>query len=53
MAVWRMLLNLSITLLLMNGVVGIDASGFDRSHASKYYTQCAELTIQPRTTGRY
>ena len=46
MAVWRVLLNLSVTLLPTNGVVGIDASGFDRSHASKHYTKRAELTIQ-------
>jgi IS5 family transposase len=46
MAVWRVLLNLSITLLPTNGVVGIDASGFDRSHASKHYTKRAKLTIQ-------
>ena len=29
-AVWRVLLNLSVTLLPTYGVVGIDASGFDR-----------------------
>lgn len=46
MAVWRVLLNLSVSLLPMNGVVGIDASGFDRSHASKHYTKRAKLTIQ-------
>ncbi|UPW01895.1 IS5 family transposase [Halorussus gelatinilyticus] len=46
MTVWRVLLNLSVTLLPTNGVVGIDASGFDRSHASKHYTKRAELTIQ-------
>jgi len=46
MAVWRVLLNLSISLLPTNGVAGIDASGFDRSHASKHYTKRAELTIQ-------
>ncbi|WP_231189130.1 IS5 family transposase [Haladaptatus sp. DYF46] len=46
MAVWRVLLNLSVTLLPTNGVVSIDASGFDRSHASKHYTKRAELTIQ-------
>ena len=33
MAVWRVLLNLSVTLLPMNGIVGIDASRFDRGHA--------------------
>jgi IS5 family transposase len=46
MAVWRVLLNLSVTLLPTNGVAGIDTSGFDRSHASKHYTQRTELTIQ-------
>jgi IS5 family transposase len=46
MAVWRVLLNLSATLLPTNGVVGIDASGFDRSHASKQYTKRTKLTIQ-------
>ncbi|MFC7251441.1 IS5 family transposase [Halomicroarcula sp. GCM10025324] len=46
MAVWRVLLNLSVALLPTNGVVGIDASGFDRSHASKHYTKRAKLTIQ-------
>ena len=46
MAIWRVLLNLSVTLLPTNGVVGIDASGFDRSHASKHYTKRAKLTIQ-------
>jgi IS5 family transposase len=46
MAVWRVLLNLSVTLLPANGVVGIDASGFDRTHASKHYTKGTKLTIQ-------
>ncbi|QFU84460.1 IS5 family transposase [Natronorubrum aibiense] len=46
MAVWRVLLNLSVSLLLTNGVTGIDASGFDRTHASKHYTKRAKLTIQ-------
>ena len=46
MAVWRVLLNLSVTLLPTNGVAGIDASGFDRSHASKHYTKRTKLTIQ-------
>ena len=46
MAVWRVLLNLSVSLLPTNRVVGIDASGFDRSHASKHYTKRAKLTIQ-------
>ena len=46
MAVWRVLLNLSVSLLPTNGTVGINASGFDRSHASKHYTKRAKLTIQ-------
>ncbi len=46
MAVWRVLLNLSVTLLPTNGVVGIDAAGFDRSHASKHYTKRTKLTTQ-------
>ena len=46
MAVWRVLLNLSVSLLPTNGVAGIDASGFDRTHASKHYTKRAKLTIQ-------
>lgn len=46
MAVWRVLLNPSVALLPINGVVGIDASGFDRSHASKHYTKRTKLTIQ-------
>ncbi len=46
MAVWRVILTLSATLLPTSGVVGVDASGFDRSHASKHYSKRAELTIQ-------
>jgi IS5 family transposase len=46
MAVWRVFLNLSVSLLPTNGVAGIDASGFDRTHVSKHYTKRAKLTIQ-------
>lgn len=49
MAVWRVLLTLSATQLPTNGVIGVDASGFDRSHAPKHYTKRAELTIQQLT----
>ncbi len=51
MAVWRVLLNLSVTLFPTNGVVGIDASGVDRSHASKHHQaneaddSAAEVTL--------
>jgi len=38
--------TLHVTLLPTNGVVGIDASGFDRSHTSKHYTKRTKLTIQ-------
>jgi IS5 family transposase len=30
----------------MSGIVGVDASGFDRSHSSKHCTKRAGLTIQ-------
>jgi IS5 family transposase len=46
MAVWRVLLNLSVSLLPTSGIVGIDASGFDRGYASKHYTKRTKLTIQ-------
>ncbi len=46
MVVWRVILTLSATRLPTSGVVGVDASGFDRSHASKHYTKRAELSIQ-------
>jgi hypothetical protein len=44
--VWRIILTLSATLLPTSGIVGVDVSGFDRSHASKHSTKRAELTIQ-------
>jgi hypothetical protein len=46
MAEWRVILTPSATLLPMSGVGGVDVSGFDRCHASKYYTKRVELTIQ-------
>ena len=46
MAVWRVLLNLSVRLLPTTDIVGIDASGFDHGHASKHYTKRSKLTIQ-------
>jgi len=39
-------LTLSATLLQTSGVVGVDAAGFDRIHASKHFMKRAELTIQ-------
>jgi hypothetical protein len=45
-AVWRVLLDLSVALPPTDGVVGDDASGFDRSHASKHCTKRTKLTIR-------
>lgn len=50
MAVWRVLLNVSLADLPLNGVTGIDASGFERSHASAHYTKRTSLTIQQLKT---
>ncbi len=46
MAVWRVLLNVSLADLPLSGVTGIDASGFERAHASTHYTKRTNLTIQ-------
>jgi hypothetical protein len=46
MAVWRVLLTLSGTVHPTTDVVGIDAAGFDRSHASNHYAKRTKLTIQ-------
>ena len=50
MVVWRVLLNVSLADLLLNGVTGIDASGFERAHASTHYTKRTNLTIQQLKT---
>lgn len=50
MAVWRVLLNVSIGDLPLNGVTGIDASGFERAHASTHYTKRTNPTIQQLKT---
>jgi IS5 family transposase len=50
MAVWCVLLNASLSDLPLNGVTGIDASGFDRAHASSHYTKRTSLTIQQLKT---
>jgi IS5 family transposase len=46
MSVCRVLHNLSVPFLPTNSIVGIDASGFNRGHASKHYIRRAKLTIQ-------
>ena len=50
MAVWRVLLNVSLADLPLNGVTGIDASGFERAHAATHYTKRTNLTIQQLKT---
>ncbi|QLG61898.1 IS5 family transposase [Halorarum salinum] len=50
MAVWRVLLNVSLADLPVNGVTGIDASGFERAHTSAHYTKRTNLTIQQLKT---
>jgi IS5 family transposase len=49
-AAWRVLLNVSLADLPLNGVTGIDASGFERAHASTHYTKRTNLTIQQLKT---
>lgn len=50
MRVWRLLLRASTEILEKNGVVGVDASGFERSHASRHYTKRAKLHIKELKT---
>jgi IS5 family transposase len=50
MTVWRALLNVSLDDLPLNAVAGIDASGFERAHASTHYTKRTNLTIQQLKT---
>jgi IS5 family transposase len=48
-AVWRVLQRISAT-LGGDGVAALDASGWDRSHASRYYTQRIKLKIRSLKT---
>jgi IS5 family transposase len=50
MAVWRVVLNVSLADLPLNGVTGIDASGFEQAHASTHCTKRTNLTIQQLKT---
>ena len=50
MAIWRVLLNVSLADLPLNGVTGIDASGFEWTYASTRYTKRTNLTIQQLKT---
>ena len=45
-----MLPNVSFTDLPVNGITGIDASGFDRAHVPIHYTKRTNLTIQQLKT---
>lgn len=56
MAVWRVLLWVSLVRLFPDGETGTDASGFERAHASAHYTKRTNLTVQQvedDATGRY
>jgi IS5 family transposase len=50
MAVWRVLLTVSLEDLPVNGITGIDASGFERAHTSAHYTKRTNPTIQQLKT---
>jgi IS5 family transposase len=50
MAIWRVLLNVSLADLPLEGITGIGASGFERAHASAHYTKRTNLTIQQLKT---
>ena len=49
MAVWRVLLKVSLADFPVNGVTGVDASGFERAHASTHYTKRTNFIIQRLT----
>lgn len=46
MSIWRGFLRVTLDSLPLNGVTGIDASGFERSYASNHYTQRTGLKIK-------
>lgn len=48
LAIWRMLQRLSV--FLGDGIAALDASGWDRSYASRYYTQRIGLKIRALKT---
>jgi IS5 family transposase len=50
MAVWRVLLTVSLEDLPVNGITDIDASGFERAHTSAHYTKRTNPTIQQLKT---
>lgn len=50
MAIWRVLLNVSLADFQLDGVTAIDASEFERAHASAHYTKRTKLTIRQLKT---
>lgn len=50
MAGWRILLSASLADLPLQGLTGIYASGFERTHASAHFTRRTNLTIQQLKT---
>lgn len=49
-AIWRVLQRISASLLAGDGVAALDASGWDRSYASRYYTQRLHLKMRALKT---
>lgn len=49
-AVWRVLLTISLADIPLNGVTRIDSPGFERAHASAHLTKLPNLTIQQLKT---
>ncbi len=49
-AIWRVLQRISASLLRGDGVAALDASGWDRSHASCYYTHRVKLQTRSLKT---
>jgi IS5 family transposase len=50
LTVWRVLQRISASLLKGEGVAAVDASGWDRSYASRYYTQRIKLKMRALKT---
>lgn len=50
MAIWRVMLTLSLPTVPRKRIAGIDASGFERAHASTHYTKRTNLKIQQLKT---
>ena len=45
-SIWRVLQRVSSSLVESDGVAALDSTGWDRSYASRYYTQRAKLKLR-------